>query len=108
MRAYPPTIAHVVAALGVLYASAALAEPMPGMEHDDSHDMAMRGALGLPMSRMGSGTSWLPDDTPVRAVHFMRGDWAFMVHGNVMAGLDVQGGHAGDPTLVSQNWIMGM
>src|SRR5262245_39823384 len=52
--------------------------------HHDStiamHEMADTGAmpgmtmlprpLGIPMSRMGSGTSWLPDASPMRAYHF--------------------------------------
>src|SRR5438046_546398 len=96
----------------VLAATPAHAEPMqdmPGMEHEHGEQpMQMTGVLGIPMSRVGSGTAWLPDDTPMRAFHFMVGDWVFMVHGNVIAGPDVQGSDTGATKLVSQNWIMGM
>ena len=81
--------------------------PMP-MEMEHGPTMPMRGVLDLPMSRIGSGTSWLPDDTPMRAFHFMIGSWDFMVHGNLQAGPDIQGGETGDTGVVSQNWIMGM
>jgi hypothetical protein len=34
--------------------------------HDASHDMQLKGFLGpYPITREGSGTSWLPDSTPV-------------------------------------------
>src|SRR5690349_17931956 len=49
--------------------------PMPGM-HMPSRP------FGIPMSRMGSGTSWLPDASPMRAYHFMSGGWALMLHGD--------------------------
>lgn len=60
---------------------------MPGMAMDHQHaPMAMQGALGpYPMSREGSGTSWLPDATPMDGLHAMHGDWSTMLHGNVFA-----------------------
>ncbi len=67
-----------------------------------------RGALGLPMSRVGSGTAWLPDDAPMRMFHLRPGGWDLMLHGNVFAGYDYQAGDAGDDQLVSQNWLMAM
>ena len=51
-------------------------ETMPGMT------MLPR-PLGIPMSRMGSGTSWLPDASPMRAYHFTPHGWMLMVHGDV-------------------------
>lgn len=68
----------------------------------------MTGVLGIPMSRDGSGTAWLPDDAPMRAVPRMTGDWTLMLHWNVFAGYDYQGSDAGDDRVTSQNWIMGM
>ena len=64
--------------------------------------------LGIPMSRHGSGTTWLPDASPMAAFHFMAGDWRLMLHGNLFAGYDVQGSDAGDDKLVSVNWLMAM
>src|SRR5215207_134011 len=45
----------------------------PAQEHKD-HDMQM--------AREGSGTAWLPDTTPMYAMHWQRGPWQFMAHGN--------------------------
>jgi len=39
----------------------------------------------LPMSRNGSGTSWLPDNSPVYAYMFHGRKWMYMVHGAVFA-----------------------
>jgi hypothetical protein len=66
------------------------------------------GALRLPMSRLGSGTAWLPDEAPTRAFSLRSGGWHFMLHGNVFVGYDYQAGDAGDDQLVSQNWLMAM
>ena len=77
------------------------------MAHE-GHDGMPRGALGLPMSREGSGTSWVPDASPVRAYMLRTGDWHFMLHGNLFAGYDYQAGDAGGDKLVSQNWFMAM
>ena len=32
------------------------------------------------MARDGSGTAWLPDETPMYAIHAMRGPWTLMFH----------------------------
>jgi hypothetical protein len=78
-------------------------------EHEhEQHQTMPRGALGLSMSRVGSGTAWLPDDSPMRGFEFRSSGWYVMLHGNVFAGYDVQTGDAGDEKLVSQNWLMAM
>jgi hypothetical protein len=69
---------------------------------------ARTGVLGIPMTRHGSGTAWLPDDSPMRAFHARVGGWDTMLHGNLFVGYDVQGTDEGDSEVVSQNWIMGM
>src|SRR6476469_8125825 len=43
----------------------------------------MASPLGIPLERTGSGTSWLPDAAPMRALHLRAGDWTFMTHGAV-------------------------
>ena len=47
---------------------------------------ARTGVLGIPMTRHGSGTAWLPDDSPMRALHARVGGWDMMVHGNLFVG----------------------
>jgi hypothetical protein len=62
--------------------------------------------LGIPMTRMGSGTSWLPDASPMRAYHFMTDRWTLMVHGDVAMYYDHQGTVRGDNQVGSANWAM--
>lgn len=74
---------------------------MDGMSHDHdmkgmdmSHDMkgmdmgamAMHSSVDLldPMSRESSGTSWVPDSSPLYAKMKMRGDTMLMVHGSIL------------------------
>jgi hypothetical protein len=65
-------------------------------------------SLRLPHGREGSGTSWMPDSTPVFAHHFLAGDWMLMLHYAVTVGYDDQWSDRGSRRLVSTNWVMGM
>jgi hypothetical protein len=62
--------------------------------------------FGIPMTRMGSGTAWLPDASAMRAWHFMAGPWMLMVHGDAFLQYDHQGGPRGDDQVGSINWAM--
>lgn len=68
----------------------------------------MPGPLDIPRTREGSGTSWLPDATPMYALHRQSGPWELMLHGNVVLHYIDQGSDRGDEQLGSTNWIMGM
>jgi hypothetical protein len=74
------------------------------------HDMAMpmSGPLGIGEQRDGSGTSWLPDASPMYAVHLKAGEWNVMLHGNAFVQYINEGGDRGDSQLGSINWMMGM
>jgi len=75
---------------------------------DMQHSMKMNeGPLGIPESRMGSGTSWLPDASPMHAAHFMLGRWSLMLHGRGYLQYDWQGGSRGSNQLGIVNWAMG-
>jgi hypothetical protein len=80
---------------------------MPGMTHG-GHDMAamMDGPLGISHVRMGSGTSWMPDSSPMHANHKMWGDWTAMIHGVAFAQYDDQGSRRGDRQLGIVDWEM--
>jgi hypothetical protein len=71
-------------------------------------DMASMPArpLGIPMSRMGSGTAWLPDASTMRAWHLEAGAWMLMVHGDAFLQYDHQDGPRGADQLGSINWAM--
>ena len=91
-------------------------DAMPGMHMDPaSHQdtakmnlMMMPGPLDQPMERAGSGTSWLPDVSPMHAAHRMLGSWAVMLHGQAFLEYDDQGSSRGGRQLGSTNWGMAM
>jgi YHS domain-containing protein len=62
----------------------------------------------MPMAREGSGTSWLPDITPMYALHWQRGAWQYMAHENVFVQFLDDSGDRGHDQFGSINWIMGM
>ena len=63
--------------------------------------------LGIPESRLGSGTSWLPDAAPMQAIHAPLGRWTAMAHGAVSLLFDAQGGPRGATEVRVINWGMG-
>src|SRR2546421_8172883 len=74
---------------------------------DMQHPMEMQaGPLGIPETRMGSGTSWLPDASPMHAAHYMLGRWTLMLHGKGFFQYDCQGGWRGSNQLGIVNWAM--
>jgi hypothetical protein len=60
----------------------------------------------MPMGRMGSGTSWQADSTPMAMVHKQSGEWLLMFHYNAVLGVNSQGGPRGVTKLESANWFM--
>src|SRR2546422_6972035 len=74
---------------------AGTASPLRAQIHTP-HPMEMNaGPLGIPETRMGSGTSWLPDASPMHAAHYMLGGWTLMLHGKGFFQYDGQGGSRG-------------
>ena len=72
----------------------------PGDAHA-GHDMAS-------MARDGSGTSWLPDETPMYAFHGQANGWTLMGHGNVFLQYLHESGVRGSSQTGGINWLMGM
>lgn len=66
------------------------------------------GPLGIPAAREGSGTSWLPDASPMHAIHEMHRGWQTMLHGNLFLHYLDEGSDRGDEDVGSVNWVMGM
>ena len=80
----------------------------PGHEHEAAqpatsvtHDMST-------MAREGSGTSWLPDASPMYMVHRQKGPWMLMAHENVFLQFLHESGNRGAHQGGSINWVMGM
>jgi hypothetical protein len=72
---------------------------MPGMT---------MGSNGTITSPNGSGTSWQPASTPMYMLHWQKGEWMIMLHGEAKVGVSAQGGPRGVTKFESQNWIMPM
>src|SRR5947209_19424226 len=81
-------------------------------EHDHAkHASAMSeasGGLVIPHGREGSGTSWLPDSSPVLAHHFTAGDWMLMLDYPAVVGYDDQWSDRRSRRFNSVHWILGM
>jgi hypothetical protein len=79
-------------------------------QHDMSQMSGMSSSpalpLGIPFSRSGSGTSWLPDSSPMRAAHIVAGPWLLMVHGAAFGQYDRQNGFRGDRQFGLVDWEM--
>ena len=60
----------------------------------------------MPMGRMGSGTSWQPDSSPMPMLHKQSGEWLLMFHYNFVAGVNRQGGPRGVTKFEAANWFM--
>ncbi|HMA23001.1 MAG TPA: hypothetical protein VKP00_03375 [Gemmatimonadaceae bacterium] len=74
---------------------------MAGMEMP-----AIAAPLGIALSRFGSGTSWLPDSSPMHAAHLAMGDWMLMLHGAAVGQFDHQGTRRGDSQFGLTDWEM--
>src|SRR5258708_3573227 len=77
--------------------------PTPAAE-PEGDDMAMEMQTG----REGSGTAWLPDSTPMYAIHGQRGPWRLMAHENAFVQFLHESGDRGADQFGSINWMMGM
>lgn len=84
---------------------------MPGMK-DVNHHMSMSHvySLNLPMGRNGSGTSWLPDASPMYAYMKHKHGWMFMLHENLFLRYNDQDftnkGSRGDSEFDMPAWLM--
>lgn len=67
-----------------------------------------RNVAGVPRSREGSGTAWLPSLSPMYGHHVQVRSWELMFHENVFVQYIDEGGARGDDQLGSINWFMGV
>jgi hypothetical protein len=82
------------------------------MQHDNMGNMSHAFSLNLPMSRNGSGTGWLTDESPMYGVMFHKQNWMYMLHGNLFLRYNKQDftgkGTRGDEKFDAPNWLMFM
>src|SRR4051812_33263651 len=81
-----------------------------GAQHDMSRMNAdtSRSLVAMSLDRAASGSSWLPDAAPRRAVHRSLGDWMLMMHGAAFGQYDRQETLHGDRQLGVVDWEMFM
>ncbi|MGY4537422.1 hypothetical protein ACVW0P_001841 [Mucilaginibacter sp. UYNi724] len=91
------------------------AKMMAEMQHDTTrHSMSMTSqfSLDLPMNRDASGTSWVPDETPMYMYMIHGKKWMQMIHGSFFARYNKQDifnkGSRGDSQFDVPNWFMYM
>ena len=77
-------------------------------DHSQHQPPPPAGVIDVPPQREGSGTSWLPDDTPMYAVHGDYNQWELMGHGSLFLQFLQESGDRGDDQFGSVNWVMGM
>jgi hypothetical protein len=87
---------------------------MGDMKMDSMGSMKMNSqySLDLPMSRDGSGTSWVPDETPMYAYMIHGKKWMTMIHGSIFMRYNNQdlfkSGSRGGSKVDAPNWLMAM
>jgi hypothetical protein len=89
-----------------------------GQDHPPSHGsgatgemhMSMQSSVNVadPMSRESSGTSWVPESTPMYGRMFMIGEDMLMLHGGIFPRYTNASTRRGDDRIYAPNWIMGM
>jgi hypothetical protein len=109
----PPSVAaatHGVA--GSQHRTSSKPETESHLSHPlhSSQEMSMQSSVNIadPMSRESSGTSWVPDSTPMYGKMFMFGDDMLMLHGAIFPRYTNVSTRRGDDRIDAPNWIMGM
>jgi hypothetical protein len=84
-------------------------------EHEPDHERMQMGTemhstinVADPMSREGSGTSWIPDSSPMYGRMFMFGENMLMLHGAIFPRYTNVSTRRGDDRIDAPNWFMGM
>ena len=82
----------------------------PMREHEHEMPMEMHSSINIadPMNREGSGTSWLPDSSPMYGKMFMVDDNMLMLHGAIFPRYTNVSTPRGDDRIDAPNWIMAM
>ena len=87
---------------------------MGDMKMDSTNSMMMNSqySLDLSMNRDGSGTSWVPDETPMYAYMINGKEWMTMIHGSIFLRYNNQdlfkSGSRGGSKVDAPNWFMAM
>lgn len=94
--------------VGIILSAAAGASAQVVVDHSQHQAPPPTNIVDLPHQREGSGTSWLPDDTPMYAIHNEYENWQLMGHGALFLQYLRESKDRGDDQFGSVNWAMGM
>src|SRR5947209_5962532 len=93
----------------------AMPDAAQASEHNEHHTSniehsAMHSSISIadPMGREGSGTSWLPDSSPMYGYMRMFGDYMLMLHGAIFPRYTNVSSDRGDDRIDAPNWMMAM
>jgi hypothetical protein len=85
-------------------------DTMQVAHNDHSAHMPHAFSRNLPMTRNGSGTSWMPDASPMYGYMMHSGEWNLMVHGGIFPRYTAHdifnAGERGDEKFGAPNWFM--
>lgn len=70
-------------------------------------DRFLYSVFGLPRTRFGSGTTWLPDASPLYAAVPHIGRWGLLIHGNLYTGYNWYSSERGWRRFMGRNTLMG-
>ena len=84
------------------------AAPQKPVDHSQHQQPATGSIIDLPHGREASGTSWLPDFSPMYAIHGQYDEWQLMGHGSAFLQYLNESSDRGDDQFGSVNWVMGM
>jgi len=91
-----------------LHDANAMAMPHQHGAHEMHMEMHSSIDIADPMSREGSGTSWIPDSSPMYGRMFMFGDDMLMLHGAIFPRYTNVSTRRGDDRIDAPNWFMAM
>src|SRR5207237_6637903 len=83
---------------------AGAASPLRAQMHMQHPMEMLAGPLGIPETRMGSRTSWLPDASPMHAAHYLLGRWTLILHARGFSPYDWQARSRGNNQLGMVDW----
>lgn len=101
-------MAPIVVVVFVFTIGSAAAQDPQAEGHQHAGHVLTHEEPSIPDTRDGSGTSWLPDDSPMYAVHGQARGWTLMGHGSLFLQYLHETGDRGSHQTGSINWVMGM
>jgi len=105
-------VARAIAIGAFIFGSDAWAGQHEGHEQHEGQDVHAQHQHGAEAATTnaadGSGTAWLPGESPMYAIHVTADTWQLMFHENLFVQFLHESGARGDDQTGSVNWVMGM